>query len=256
MNLFLLALCAHLIGDFLLQTVSMVTAKNAGRLWIHLKHALIITSLTWLATHCYGLKAAFFYALLIGLTHLLIDTAKSYLEKGKSGGTKLFLFLFDQGLHLIALFVFFPLFPTVNPDPHVISFYQRLQPAAPAFARSFPPVLPTWSLEKVLWIIVVYLAAVFGGAVLITRILAWLTDQPQQERARRLSNAIGIMERLILITLVVAEAVSAMGFVLAAKSLARYQEMNNRDFAEYYLVGTLTSFSLALLAGLWLTAIL
>ena len=64
------------------------------------------------------------------------------------------------------------------------------------------------------------------------------------------------MERLILITLVVAEAVSAMGFVLAAKSLARYQEMNNRDFAEYYLVGTLTSFSLALLAGLWLTAIL
>jgi hypothetical protein len=64
------------------------------------------------------------------------------------------------------------------------------------------------------------------------------------------------MERLILITLVVTDAIAAMGFVLAAKSLARYQELNDREFAEYYLVGTLTSFSLALLAGLWLTAIL
>ena len=60
------------------------------------------------------------------------------------------------------------------------------------------------------------------------------------------------MERLILITLVVADAISAIGFVLAAKSLARYQELNNREFAEYYLVGTLTSFTLALFAGLWL----
>jgi hypothetical protein len=256
MNLFLLALCAHLLGDFLLQTRGMVTAKNAGRLWPLLKHGVIITVVTWLATHCYGLKAAFFYALLIGLSHLLIDTTKSCLEKGKSGGTKLLLFLFDQGLHLFTLFVFFPLFPTSDPDPHVISFYQRLQPATPVLARSFPPALPYWSLEKSLWIIVVYLAAVFGGAVLITRILAWLTDQPQPEKGRRLSNAIGIMERLILITLVVTDAIAAMGFVLAAKSLARYQELNDREFAEYYLVGTLTSFSLALLAGLWLTAIL
>jgi hypothetical protein len=256
MNLFLLGLCAHLIGDFLLQTTGMVTAKITGRLWTHLKHAVVVTVLTWLATHCYGLKAAFFYALLVGLTHLLIDTTKSCLEKGKSGGTKLLLFLFDQGLHLFTLLVFFPLFPTVNPDPDVVSFYQRLQPAIPVLTRSFPQAIPSWSLEKSLWIIVVYLAAVFGGAVLITRVLAWLTEQPHQEKERRLSNAIGIMERLILITLVVADAIGAMGFVLAAKSLARYQELNNREFAEYYLVGTLTSFSLALLAGLWLTAIL
>ena len=256
MNLFLLTLCAHFVGDFLLQTVDMVTAKNEGRLWLHLKHTLIIAVLTWLATHCYGLKAAFFYALLVGLAHLLIDSAKCYLEKGRSGGAKLFLFLFDQGLHLITLFVFLPLFPTANPDPRVIGFYQGLQPTAPVFALPFPQTFPSWSLEKILWIIVIYLAAVFGGAVLTTRILAWLTEQPQPERTRRLSNAIGVMERLILITLVVTEAVSAMGFVLAAKSLARYQELNNREFAEYYLVGTLTSFSLALLAGLWLTAIL
>ena len=95
-------------------------------------------------------------------------------------------------------------------------------------------------MEKILWIAVTYLAAVFGGAVFTNRILAWLTEDAQEEKTRRLSSAIGIMERLILITLVAVDAVSAIGFVLAAKSLARYQELNKRDFAEYYLVGTLT----------------
>lgn len=256
MNLFLLALNAHFLGDFLLQTTETVSAKTAGKFSAHLRHGLLISFLTFLATHCWGLWPALLYALLVGLAHLLIDSAKAYLEKGKSGGVKLFLFLCDQGLHLLVLFVFFPLFPTVDPDPAVLAFYQRLRPVAPVFAANFREPLSALALEKILWVAAIYLATVFGGAVLTNRILAWLTDNPQQERTRRLSSAIGVMERLILITLVVADAVSAMGFVLAAKSLARYQELNNREFAEYYLVGTLTSFSLALFAGLWLRSLL
>ena len=256
MNLFLLALCAHLTGDFILQNDHLVAAKNAGRTWAHLKHGLLIIVLTWLATHCYGLKAASFYAVLVGLAHLLLDSAKSWLEKGKAAGTKLFLFLLDQGLHLLVLFAFFPLFPTATPDPRVIAFYQQLRPATPVFALAMPASFTVYPLEKILWIAVIYLATVFGGAVLTNRILAWLTADTQEEKARRLSSAIGVMERLILITLVVVDAVSAIGFVLAAKSLARYQELNKRDFAEYYLVGTLASFSLSLFAGLWLKSIL
>ena len=140
MNLFLLALCAHLTSDFLLQNDHLVAAKNAGRIWAHLKHGLLVTVLTLLATHCYGLKAAFFYALLVGLAHLLLDSAKAFLEKGKSAGTKLLLFLLDQGLHLLVLFAFFPLFPTTTPDPKVIAFYQRLRPATPVFALGCPPL--------------------------------------------------------------------------------------------------------------------
>lgn len=256
MSLFLLSLCAHLCGDFLLQNDSLVAEKNAGRIRAHLKHGLLITVLTWLATHCYGLMAAFFYAVLVGLAHLVIDGAKSWLEKGKTAGTQLFLFLLDQGLHLLVLLAFFPLFPTTTPDPRVTAFYQRFLPATPVFALEMFGPFTGLSVENSLWIAVTYLAAVFGGAVLINRILAWLTDEAQTEKTRRLSSAIGVMERLILITLVAADAVAAVGFVLAAKSLARYQELNNRDFAEYYLVGTLASFTLSLFAGLWLKSIL
>lgn len=256
MTLFLLVLCAHLIGDFLLQNDHLVAAKNAGRIWAHLKHGLLITGLTWLAVHCYGLKAAFFYAVLVGLAHVLLDSAKSWLERGKAAGTNLFLFLLDQGLHLLALLAFSPLLPADVPDPKVFAFYQRLRPAVPVFATATPASLAVLPLEKILWVAVTYLAAVFGGAVLTNRILAWLTEDAQEEKTRRLSSAIGIMERLILITLVAVDAISAVGFVLAAKSLARYQELNKRDFAEYYLVGTLTSFCLSLFAGLWLKTIL
>jgi len=256
MNLFLLGLCAHFIGDFLLQTQATVEAKKAGRFWAHLRHGLLIMVLTWLATHCFGLWPAFLYALLIGLTHLLIDSAKCFLEKGRSAGTKLLLFLADQGLHWFSLLVFFPLFPSTAPDPEVLAFYRSLRPTRPVFFFNPQANLSPLPLEKILWIAVIYLATVFGGAVFTNRILSWLTDNHQGERNRRLSSAIGVMERLILITLVAADAIAAMGFVLAAKSLARYQELNNREFAEYYLVGTLTSFTLALFAGLWLRTIL
>ena len=190
------------------------------------------------------------------MAHLLIDSAKSFLEKGRSAGTKLFLFLIDQGFHWLSLLVFLPLFPAPHPDPGVLAFYRSLWPTVPVFSFFRPVSVSPLSLEKGLWIIALYLAAVFGGAVFTNRILAWLTDNHQGEKYRRLSSAIGIMERLILITLVVADAISAIGFVLAAKSLARYQELNNREFAEYYLVGTLTSFTLALFAGLWLRTLL
>ena len=254
MSLFLLALCAHLCCDFLLQIDSLVAEKNAGLLRAHLKHGLLITVLTWLVTHCYGLMAAFFYAVLVGLAHLVIDGAKSWLEKGKTAGTQLFLFLLDQGLHLLVLWPSSAVSDD-HPDPRVTLSTSAFSRHTGFALEMFGPFTGL-SVENSLWIAVTYLAAVFGGAVLINRILAWLTDEAQTEKTRRLSSAIGVMERLILITLVAADAVAAVGFVLAAKSLARYQELNNRDFAEYYLVGTLASFTLSLFAGLWLKSIL
>ena len=34
---------------------------------------------------------------------------------------------------------------------------------------------------------------------------------------------------------------ASIGFVLAAKALARFQSLNDRDFAEYFLIGTFAS---------------
>lgn len=57
---------------------------------------------------------------------------------------------------------------------------------------------------------------------------------------------VGMLERALILTLLLFEAPAAVGFVVAAKSVARFKELEDRSFAEYYLVGTLMSVVVAI----------
>lgn len=72
----------------------------------------------------------------------------------------------------------------------------------------------------------------------------------------RLGEAIGILERLIVVTFVLARAEAAIGLVIAAKTLARFRQLDDRDFAEYYLLGTLASVAVAVISGFLAAAVL
>jgi hypothetical protein len=61
---------------------------------------------------------------------------------------------------------------------------------------------------------------------------------------------IGVLERLLIVVFVVISAEAAVGFVIAAKTIARFRLLDDRDFAEYYLLGTLGSVSVAIFSGL------
>lgn len=52
---------------------------------------------------------------------------------------------------------------------------------------------------------------------------------------------IGVLEREIILMLGLIGQFGAIGFVLTAKSLARFKQLENKSFAEKYLVGTLLS---------------
>ncbi len=62
----------------------------------------------------------------------------------------------------------------------------------------------------------------------------------------RIGEAIGVLERLLVVVFVLTGALTAIGFVVAAKTLARFKQLDDRAFAEYYLLGTLASVSVAL----------
>jgi hypothetical protein len=66
----------------------------------------------------------------------------------------------------------------------------------------------------------------------------------------RVGEVIGILERLLVATLVLAQAEVAIGLVIAAKTIARFRQLDDRDFAEYYLLGTLASVAVAVLSAL------
>ncbi len=66
----------------------------------------------------------------------------------------------------------------------------------------------------------------------------------------KVGATIGVLERLLIVTLLLVGADAAIGFVVAAKTIARFRLLDDRDFAEYYLLGTLASVSVAILTAL------
>jgi hypothetical protein len=66
----------------------------------------------------------------------------------------------------------------------------------------------------------------------------------------RVGATIGILERILIVVFVLTGSQAALGFVGAAKTLARFRLLDDRDFAEYYLLGTLASVSVAIITGL------
>lgn len=66
----------------------------------------------------------------------------------------------------------------------------------------------------------------------------------------RVGATIGVLERLLIVTFILTANGAAVGFVIAAKTVARFRQLDDRDFAEYYLLGTLGSVSVAIATGL------
>ena len=100
-----------------------------------------------------------------------------------------------------------------------------------------------------------YLFMIDGGARLVRGILDKFPLLMERVAATVKTDGenrgewIGVLERIIALTFVLTGNYTAVAFVLTAKSIARFKELDNKDFAEYYLLGTSTSVAIALLAG-------
>ncbi len=62
----------------------------------------------------------------------------------------------------------------------------------------------------------------------------------------RVGATIGVLERLLIVAFILTGAAAATGLVVAAKTLARFKQLDDRQFAEYYLLGTLASVAVAI----------
>jgi hypothetical protein len=66
----------------------------------------------------------------------------------------------------------------------------------------------------------------------------------------RVGSTIGVLERILIVVFVLTGTDVAIGFVVAAKTLARFKLLDDRAFAEYYLLGTLASVAVAIVSAL------
>jgi hypothetical protein len=241
---FFALLLAHLLGDFPFQS-SRLAAQKLRHWWAHGLHGGIHFVLLILALIVFVPSLPVFTGRLLVaaaayvVVHVVIDLSKQQLVKHGIVQDSTYVFLIDQILYLasiVALTVFI-----TRVDWHA---FQSLM----AVRNS--------TKELILSGGVVYTTVVFAGGYLIrymTRGMLGGVSSQLGESVEQLTNAglyIGWLERLLIITAVVLRSPTLIGLILTAKSIARFPEMKEPKFAEYFLIGTLLSVILALFGGL------
>lgn len=238
MAVMLSLLLAHLLGDFVLQREPVVAGKRAGRLaafaehgavhlaclagvWVLFAPTPIADPRVWIA----------FAAILV--THLASDWIKSRLSR-----RPLRAFLADQGFHLAVLVT--------------AAWYLAGEPALAGEAVAW------WQDHAPLVALVAaaYLGVVFACGWFNMVLLGPLNpgDSPGLTRA---GMYIGWLERFLMLSAVLVQAWAALGLVLAAKSIFRFEAIRrDRRHAEYFVIGTLVSVSEVVVIGAALLALL
>lgn len=87
---------------------------------------------------------------------------------------------------------------------------------------------------------------VYGGGWWIQRMLAPYSDELNDTGLDGAGRLIGYAERTLIFVFVLANAPSAIGFLVTAKSIFRFDSVKReRAHAEYIIIGTLLSFAYA-----------
>jgi hypothetical protein len=93
-----------------------------------------------------------------------------------------------------------------------------------------------------------------SGSVTSITIAASVDESPQttvDTKEYNRGRLIGDLERILLTIVVAAGSYAALAFLVAAKGVVRSDEFDkDRDFAEYFLIGSLSSVLVALFAGM------
>lgn len=228
--IFIPLILAHLFGDFLLQPNSWVADKEQKKtrsiyLYIHvLIHAALAYIVLW------NIKL-WWIALIIGITHFIIDAAKLHFQNHK---TKRIWFFTDQLLHILviaALSVFY--FPYLQ------------------WSDIFTP-------ENLKITTAIVFLTVPSSIFIKTLISIWtpVTTEQSSFQTESLVNAgkyIGILERLLVFVFILVNHWEGVGFMIAAKSVFRFSDLadaKQRKLTEYVLIGTLLSFGIAVVTAI------
>ncbi|TVM04252.1 MAG: DUF3307 domain-containing protein [Candidatus Brocadia sp. WS118] len=112
--------------------------------------------------------------------------------------------------------------------------------------------IPFWT------VILSYIVVIWpAGALIGTITKPWrneITKEPSSQGLEKAGLWIGRLERVLILTFILLKHFEAIGFLIAAKSILRFGETrapNSRKEAEYILIGTMISFVIAILLGIF-----
>jgi hypothetical protein len=166
-------------------------------------------------------------ALIIMISHILIDVWKSYRKEN------LFYFITDQLLHLVIilscwLYIFF------NRTGITLKWHEINTNAA------------FWKIATG----IIFLTMPAG--ILIGKMTKhWRENIADAESLENAGKWIGIAERIIILIFVLNNEYDAIGLLVAAKAIIRFNEKDRPEIkTEYLVIGTLLSIVIAIVTGL------
>lgn len=236
-TLFIGLVVSHIIVDFYFQPVAWVLDKEAKK-WKSKK--LLVHSFLHGTAACIPIlmvtsdfKSIFCLAAIVGISHWLIDLVKIHL------GKNLRYFLFDQALHIFVLII--------------IAFHAT----GLSFNSFFSSITNEFTLKHGL-IILSYLLILKPSSILIGIILNKYSPIDASTNQGLLSGGemIGYLERILILTFAIKGQYAVIGFILAAKSIFRFGDLNNakdQKLTEYILLGSLLSVTITSSIGIIVT---
>jgi hypothetical protein len=121
-------------------------------------------------------------------------------------------------------------------------------------------IIPATALQPIngLIILAAYLLVLAPASWLIRRVLRqWIDQLPANSGSLVKAGAmIGYLERLLMLTFILLDEFTAVGFVLALKAAYRFKDTAEHPQAEYMLMGTFLSLAITLAVGLVTRALL
>lgn len=239
----------HVAGDFYVQSPEMAEKKRDNIWWVCIHGAAyccsaFILTIPVLSGEMVGVWLA------VSASHLLVDLAKYvYLQSfvRKPAMETLHdsdIFCIDQCLHIFCLIVIAYVSVCNSGSIHINRWVSGFFEMAGIQAG----VIVSW---------ITALAVVHKPAnILISKILSNYRPEDKDNDRLHDNNAgrfIGTLERIIILIFIAAGQYGAIGLVLTAKSIARYDKIvKDPVFAEYYLLGTLLSTAVAVVTALLL----
>ncbi len=229
MSMLFRLLFAHILADFFFQTGKMSEKKYASDAskWLYLFiHSFIHAIVTYIIVSQW---CNWKIPLVIFVTHGVIDFIKSFFSD-----KNITLFIVDQLCHIFV----------------IIGIWLAVAVSAP--------------LEYIQQILSVdytaYLKLLIGYAILLkpTSIFMnlllnrWSLSCDENKSLPKAGQWIGYLERILILTFILTANIEAIGFLLAAKSVFRFGDLRNANdikTTEYIMLGTMTSFAIAIGVG-------
>ncbi len=225
----LLQFIAHLLGDFIFQPHNWAVKKRVKPFtWYHLWHVLVIFFFSYLLSFDFGFLKS---ALLLSIIHFATDILKSFFQI-KHRRKESFYFFTDQIIHLFSIVLISAYYYFYSGVDFIYEIPLRYLAIAAAFIFCAKP------------------SNILIKNIFISLDIATPAMSNSEDENKDLPNAgklIGIMERFMALALILVGQYSAVGLIIAAKSILRFRD-NKKN--EYVLVGTILSFGFATLLGI------